>query len=475
MSNTAFMLDRPDTAPAAAPDAAALAAGGEPTPVSPIEPADLIAEAFGVTGDPLTWAFGDVFHVVISRHLVADPQGRLPQAYIQTLLTLAEQHPETEIRMEAAAVLPPEHWRTSLRVLAAAPGHRLDGYVGRMPNRSDSTYCEERADEVFDFLWALTISARKYTNDRDLSWLPTDTPTEVAQWWRDLRLRSDQILPTVRAIGYALRNAAERTSPERAARFILDHAHNPLAGSALGRLIGHLTDPAAFEVLFDIPNDVAPWHDLPLYLWRRECLRARAVPTDLANRQILESGATPLGDDFPHVPIEPLRETTSLARFAATTKADPDLVAALILADPQRWWAQLTRVDVSAAKPRGTQACLNSLAVHTELARLIHDIASQATADPALLDATHDTFSAHELAVRGTLRDRLIWLVEKASGPGFDAVVTALAKIPDVKVRRRAAKHPQIPGDTVIALTTDPDVRVRANAQHAFTRALSTL
>ena len=475
MSNTAFMLDRPDTAPAATPAPAALAAGTEPpAPVSPIEPADLIAETFGVTGDPLVWAFGDVFHVVISRHLVADPQGRLPQAYIQILLTLAEQHPETEIRTQAAAVLPPEHWRTALRVLAAAPGHRLDHYVGGMPYRAGWDYRADRADEVFDFLWSLTLSARDYTTDRDLSWLPTDTPTEVVQWWRGLRLRSDQILPTVRAIGYALRNAAERTSPERAARFILDHAHNPLAGSALGRLIGHLVDPAAFEVLFDIPNDVAPWHNLPLYLWRRECLRARAVPTHLANRQILESGTTALGADFPHVPIEPLREAAVLARFAAT-KADPALVATLILADPHRWWAQLTRVDVSAAKPRGTQACLNSRTVHTELARLIHDIASQTTADPALLDATHDTHSTHELAVRGTLLDRLIWLVEKASGPGLDAVVTALAQIPDVKVRRRAAKHPQIPGDTVIALTADPDRRVRVNAQHAFTRALSTL
>lgn len=437
-----------------------------------LDASSLITEAFGVTGHPLSWTFSEAFHVVISRYVVADSDGRLPQAYVQTLLTLAEQHHDAAVRIDAATALPPEHWRTAIRVLAAAPGHRLDAFIQHMPNRGERLYQAPLADEVFDHLWALTVSTRGYTNDRDLSWLPADTPEPIRQWWQDLDLKSNQIFSLVRAIDYGLREAAERTSPQRAACFVRDHTSTPFAAPAIGRLIAHLTDAAAFDLLFDIRNDVAPWLDRPLYLWRRECLHARSAPAHLADRQILDSGTTPLGDDFPHVAIEPLREATNLARIAAI-KADPALVAALVLADPQRWWAQLTRTDVSTAKPRGIQARLNSRAVHTALARLVHDTARQATTDPALLDATHDTHSVYALATRGTVRDRLIWLIEKASGSGFDAALDALVAIPDVKVRRRVAKHPQATAEIISTLANDPDARVRTNALQSFSRALA--
>ena len=401
---------------------------------------------------------------------------------VEGLLTIALGSPDAGSRCWAAAALPLNHWRTAVDVLLT----RFDGTVDArrfIYRLSPSDQDPHRyADQVFAHLWTLATTCPDWTGVPVLAptqW-PQDTRTtdmgdELAAaeaWWTQIPAG------VARHVGDAVHDAARclanMISAPLADAYLVANDHWQHTGAALVRdLAWRCTNPKVLTILFDTPRHASV--QAAGHPWRRACLNRAELPAALRLRALAEAGASPGGPTREHryVGIETGAAAVAKDARAAAALADPAHVAAPILADPERWWAALTRAGIDGNKPRGITPLSHSEAVHQALAVQIRAKADLAAAGDAAADQVW--LDGRCLATRSGLVERMSWLAEKAEGPGFEDVLAALLTFPDPRVRRKAAKHAQISGQVAVDLMSDGDRWVRASAARVFDRALASV
>ena len=368
------------------------------------------------------------------------------------LLRLAAHHREDHTALRAAMNLRWHRWESALHALLARRDETAREYVASMP--------EEMRDEVFDHLATVTDP------------LDDATPEWVRDWWDTLPFAYIQAAvgatKTRERIQQILVDLAELVTPATATSYVLSRAYRVRpAHPLMAALTVRITDPAALATLYDAQTAVVSgWRDWDAHPqpWRDTVLRRRELPVALCNRTIVESGEVP-GPPRHHTAQHEKPHVLNNARLAAV-RAEASHVAALVLADPERWWAEAVRKDVARHKPRGTSARANARRVHTALAMAVRE-AIAADTQEVWLDGTR-------LVTRHDLTSRLLWLAERGEGPGYEAVLEALMTSSEPRLRRRAAAHPQVPVSMAADLMDDRDRWVRAGGARAFERALAT-
>lgn len=397
------------------------------------------------------------------------------------LLEVATGSPDTGARCWAAAALPFEHWRTAVDVLLTRFGGPVDArrFIFRLPPSGQDPH--RYADRVFAHLWLLAATCPDWTGVPVLAparWpehtLPTDMGEDISAaevWWSGVpagmaRHVGDAVHDATRALANMINDALANA-------YVVANDHWQHTGASLVRdLVWRCTDPEVLTILFDTPRHASV--QASGHPWRRACLNRPELPEALRLRALTDAGTSPGRPSREHryIGVETSAVAVAKDARAAATMADPGQVAALVLADPERWWATLTRAGIDGNRPRGLTSLPHTEAVHRALAVQVQDAGRRvATGDGA---ADQMWLDGCCLSTRTGLVERLSWLAEKAEGPGFDDVLAALLAFPDVRVRRKAAKHSQISGEVAANLMTDGDRWVRVNAARHFERALAS-
>ena len=193
-------------------------------------------------------------------------------------------------------------------------------------------------------------------------------------------------------------------------------------------------------------------------------------------------------------------------------------LAALIMADPRRWWpvvsialttppprdrtappqpvaaGPVTTRGFTVQAPPGAarrisqeewdrvieslaEADLRRLTSHFEtvnkaLASEIRHLTRLAAAG-RVAEAEEVWLHGDPLHVRDPLEERLVWLLDHATGPGFETVLGVLADHSEPKIRRRVAKHTQAPAPLWMEMFNDDDRWVRFGATDQLGRSLN--
>ena len=355
-------------------------------------------------------------------------------------------------------------------LIAAAPGRRgADGAAPSSPSPEVSTAVSGEDDAVFGL-----------------------SPAWAHAWWkrRDLGQDGVNLAREATAITVELREQqmelAQALSPSKATAYVraryTSTGSGGLGGSGGGAssdnswagLIARIDDPRMLRVLFDQQADLG--YDLHLgYPYRRACLANPVLPVDLADRQVVDCGARP-------GPVR--RQVTKVADgtcldmgVEASRCASAEVVASVIWADPQRWWREIVAppgkqpVRSRGSEPGPVTWAERAEAFHCALAGVLAQVVTRTREGAADVDEVR--VGGEVMATRGQAAEqRLLWLLENASGPGFGAVLEAAVAHPEIKVIRRAASHQQLPPAVAADLIAHPDRWVRAGAERAFSRAL---
>lgn len=188
------------------------------------------------------------------------------------------------------------------------------------------------------------------------------------------------------------------------------------------------------------------------------------------------------------------------------TLAKPEDLAALVAADPRRWWpvihqalttprsypasdpappvqksggnssrplpqAQWDQVVASFQAQHLRELGKHLAVVHASLAARLQHLTQRSLAG-RVVEADQVWLHGDPLWVQEPLLERLVWLLDNAHGPGFEVVLGMLADHPEVKIRRRVAKHTQTPAPLWMEMFNDEDRWVRFGATDQLGRSL---
>ena len=312
------------------------------------------------------------------------------------------------------------------------------------------------ADEVFD--WLVRVHD---TTD----WTGTKTPAGFRE------------PASVHMVTESLKTVARAITPERAARHVAERIESGVAFyPGMIEVLARVSDPAVLAAACGYRPSSPTRSDLG-YPWRAMCLRNPQLPSACADEILLEAAVQPgqgRSDD---------NSVTDAGLIdyvhAAAVLADPQITARLILADPERWWHEVTRTKVTRSALQGTDFHARTRDIHTTLAAMLeqvlvdirarHASGEVVTASP---EGQPDGMDEVVLASRHPLHERLWWLLKYAEGPGFDTVVQTLLAHPDKTVHHKAAAHHQLPLHLVPDLLTHPDAAMRRGAEQVLSQAL---
>lgn len=355
-------------------------------------------------------------------------------------------------------------------------GTDLSAFVARVPDGHPDL-------EVVLAYWVRLLVGGAHPGVR---WLNTaETSTWEERWWaeRDQRFVREQRVALAGAVAKTLGRARDEFALMLQQRGWLEDA-----------VIGPVRDSRPWQIEDNVQTIgilTMTAHDRGL-----ERARAQGVPALLdwwsgrgafrASTSIVQiAGLSPAQHADPH--------TSRVWRAARDVL--PGQVASLVLADPARWWRLVARAlgeydeavqadldaDVAYALESGStegQARADVAdqpqpvavaSMHHALAEMIQPLVRLALAG-RVVEADQVWFQGDPFVVSGSLMERLVWLLENAEGPGFEAVLGVLADHPEPMLRRRVAKHSQTPQPLWASMFSDEDRWVRVGATDRLAR-----